>query len=462
MSLAGLRESIERVGIINPLTVVSRPEGGLSVIAGHRRLEAAMMAGLDEVPIRRVTTDSADDVAVIENLQREDLHPLDEAEAYRKLMNGKAGNAAVIAARVGKFPRHVWDRLRLLSLCKEAQQLFRDGRIQLGHAILLARISVDAQKRAIDPDTTGVWSYEALLFAPDYEPDRTERKREGMKVCTPTELQAWIDKHVKLNPTDEVTAELFPHTSEVALSIKKNERPFVPITHDHFVQPDARDGSKIVGPRSWRLVKKPCEHAVMGVLMIGPDRGEAFSVCIAKKKCRTHWGTEIRERTKREKEATKEGSTGERREKIKERLVDEGRAKAEAAKKRYDGCVKHVVKLLAEKILVAPTDIHGLLAKVIIDAVVGYGWRPKFEESKNTDAQEVVRRAAFIVLAHEANQYQAYSTFPKRAKKLGIDVRAILNEHWPLPTSAEMRFQRHRKVQKKKAARKSKPGKSTK
>jgi len=134
---AALRElaaSIRRRGVLQPLLV--RPLGdGYQLVAGERRFRAAQLAGLDEVPavVRELSDREALEVALVENLQREDLSPVEEAEGYRRLAEMGLSHEA-IAARVGRSRSAVSNALRLLQLPPEALQALDDGRITAGHA----------------------------------------------------------------------------------------------------------------------------------------------------------------------------------------------------------------------------------------------------------------------------------------------------------------------------------------
>lgn len=159
VKLAELTESVKAKGIITPLIV--RPNAsGFEIGAGHRRYKAATAAGLADAPcIVRPMDDAAFiEVLVIENEQRHDLGPLEEAEGYRLLMTKAGYTVDKIAERVGMSVKYVYDRVKLLQLIPEAQQLVRDEKITAGHAILLARLKPEQQKKAIDPEGHALWT----------------------------------------------------------------------------------------------------------------------------------------------------------------------------------------------------------------------------------------------------------------------------------------------------------------
>jgi ParB family chromosome partitioning protein len=135
--LEELAESIRNQGVIQPLVVAPRPDGGYSIIAGERRWRAAKRAGLTEVPVvvRRVDDDrELLELALVENLQRADLNPVEEAEAYRQLATSFDLSQEEIAGRVGKSRSAVANALRLLNLPPEILDALRDGRLTAGQA----------------------------------------------------------------------------------------------------------------------------------------------------------------------------------------------------------------------------------------------------------------------------------------------------------------------------------------
>ena len=141
-ALNALAESIRRHGLLQPL-VVCRAEGGYQLIAGERRLRAARLAGFETVPVTIREADPPDrlELALIENLQREELTPLEEAEAYRQLIEVYGLTQEEIAQRVGKSRPAVANALRLLALPDSVKAQLEGGELSAGHA--RAVLSVD-------------------------------------------------------------------------------------------------------------------------------------------------------------------------------------------------------------------------------------------------------------------------------------------------------------------------------
>jgi len=154
-SLNELAESIRENGIMQPLVVRPR-EGGYELIAGERRWRAAQMAGLARVPIviRDVDDRTALELALVENLQRENLDPIEEARGYAQLMEQFDLKQEEVAVKVGKNRATVANSLRLIKLPPEVQAYIRDGRLSSGHAKAIlglknAKDQIAAAKRAI-------------------------------------------------------------------------------------------------------------------------------------------------------------------------------------------------------------------------------------------------------------------------------------------------------------------------
>jgi ParB family chromosome partitioning protein len=146
--LSELAASIRAQGIVQPIVVAQDGDGGYSIVAGERRWRAARRAGLDEVPV--VVRDVADDrelleTALVENLQRSDLNPLEEAKAYRALKERFGMSQEEIAVRVGKGRSTVANRLRLLRLPDEVRELLRSNRLTAGQALPLVAVEPEEE-----------------------------------------------------------------------------------------------------------------------------------------------------------------------------------------------------------------------------------------------------------------------------------------------------------------------------
>jgi ParB family chromosome partitioning protein len=136
--------------VIQPLTVREMPNGYFQIIAGERRWRAARMAGLSDVPVVVIEADDrkAMELALIENLQRQDLNPVEEALGYQTLMEEYGLTQEDTAQQVGKSRSAVANTLRLLSLTPEVLQLLKEGQITAGHA--RAILSLKSEKKQIE------------------------------------------------------------------------------------------------------------------------------------------------------------------------------------------------------------------------------------------------------------------------------------------------------------------------
>src|SRR5215470_1499187 len=134
-ALAQLADSIGRHGLLQPL-VVRRIAGRYELIAGERRLRAARLAGLEEVPVvvRETRAEDRLELALIENVQRQNLTPLEEAEAYRQLIDAYGLTQEEVAGRVGKSRPAITNALRLLGLPDAVKALLENGDLTAGHA----------------------------------------------------------------------------------------------------------------------------------------------------------------------------------------------------------------------------------------------------------------------------------------------------------------------------------------
>ncbi|MGM9521012.1 MAG: ParB/RepB/Spo0J family partition protein [Oscillospiraceae bacterium] len=147
-ALSELADSISEHGLIQPITVRKLDGGYYQIIAGERRWRAARMAGLKEVPVRIMEADDQEtaELALIENLQREDLNPVEEAKGYRSLMDSYGMTQEKVAERVGKSRPVVANSLRLLNLPEEVLKMLEDQELTLSHARAVLELSDKQQQ----------------------------------------------------------------------------------------------------------------------------------------------------------------------------------------------------------------------------------------------------------------------------------------------------------------------------
>ncbi len=146
-ALAELADSIRTQGVVQPIVARELKTGNYEIIAGERRWRAAQMAGLETIPaiVRRVPDEAAIAIALIENIQREDLNPLEEASVLQRLIDEFGMNHQKVADTVGRSRTAVTNLLRLLTLNEDVRKLVLAGKLDMGHARALLALPADAQ-----------------------------------------------------------------------------------------------------------------------------------------------------------------------------------------------------------------------------------------------------------------------------------------------------------------------------
>ena len=199
--LQALADSIEEHGIIQPLTVRELHNGYYQIIAGERRWRAARLANLAEVPVVIIEADDkkAMELALIENLQRQDLNPVEEALGYRSLMQDYGLTQEDAAKRVGKSRPAVANALRLLSLAPEVLEKVRDGSLSAGHA--RAVLSLKSEKKQLEATqkiiALGLSVRQAEMLCKNMSKEPVQIKDEPvLKVDYVAECEKQLSKHL--------------------------------------------------------------------------------------------------------------------------------------------------------------------------------------------------------------------------------------------------------------------------
>ena len=205
--LEELAESIRSKGILSPLVV--RPVNGhFEIVAGARRYRAAQRAGLKEIPVRigAFTDAEALEIQIIENIQRADVHPFEEAQGFRALLDREGSEHTIekIAAKTGKAASFIAKRLKLLDLTQPAADALVAGHIGVEHALLIAKLAPEIQDKAL-----------AHCFDGYFAANDTERS-----LVPASRLQAWIEQNVylslKLVPFSKDDETLLPEAGSCA------------------------------------------------------------------------------------------------------------------------------------------------------------------------------------------------------------------------------------------------------
>lgn len=182
-ALETLAESIRQHGVLQPILVRPLQSGGYQIVAGERRWRAARMAGLDEMPvyIKELTEGETAQLALVENLQREDLNPVEEALGYKQLMDEEGLTQEQVAKVIGKSRPTVANSLRLLGLDQKSLDQLRKGEISPGHARALLSVEDEGRREEIlikiKRDGLSVRQAEALAKEPAEKP-KEPKKRE--------------------------------------------------------------------------------------------------------------------------------------------------------------------------------------------------------------------------------------------------------------------------------------------
>ncbi|HUQ44264.1 MAG TPA: ParB/RepB/Spo0J family partition protein [Candidatus Limnocylindria bacterium] len=185
-ALAALAESIRHHGVIQPILVTETIDG-YQLVAGERRVRASRLAGLERIPavVRQLADRQQLELALVENLQREDLDAIEAARAYRQLMDEFEFSQEDLAARVGRARSTVANTLRLLELHQGVQDAIADGRITEGHARALGGLGHDAQARVlatvVDEDLSVRQSEELVRRLKEPRTEHVETASENLR-----------------------------------------------------------------------------------------------------------------------------------------------------------------------------------------------------------------------------------------------------------------------------------------
>jgi ParB/RepB/Spo0J family partition protein len=501
VKLEELSRSILEAGVLEPLLV--RPNlrfkgAEYEIAGGHRRFRAAKLANLEAVPclVREMDDATFLEVLTVDNLQREDVHALEEAQGFKNLLTLDGYDIAKIAKRVSKSESYVYDRMKLLQLIPQAQKLFLSSAFSAGHAILIARLPKQEQVRLVDPDEGELWQGDHGHEPVGVQDDLGLEHAPGVRsrAIGVRALQAWIDDHIRFTQPDPTLPHLFPETAANLAEAEASQSKVIQISRDHILKEDAKDpeGKRTYCVTSWTRadgqhepdpydagkdggeLSKTCEYSVLGLVVAGRGRGESFQVCIDKKRCMTHWGDAIRERNKRErarerdaespstkkgKDAAPKESTWERERRWREERTS--RAKARWAK-GGDAVLRAIVPH-AKKLKVDPGSPA---AKYFLEAVQGgiYGLRDRGKDATKlgigmgTSAADMLRHLVFVCLIDrgEPDHYQATNEKDLQedleAMRIKVNVKQLLDAANPEP-KAEKKAPAKKLAPKKKGAK---------
>jgi ParB family chromosome partitioning protein len=439
VKLQELADSIRENGIAQPPTVRPHANGAgtkYQLVIGERRWRASRLAGEVEMPciVREMDDGMVLEIMTIENLQRDDLHELEEAEGYATLMKVTGATPEEIAGKIGKSKEYVYGRLKLLDLIPESREIFVAGEITAGHAVILARLTREDQLRAIgdpkDPWDSGL--FEEYFDDEDDDPALALDDERPKRVAkTVREFGRWVRDEIRLRTDADSLQDLFPETAAAVQGAAAAKLEVVHISYDYSAPDDG--GPPVYLNGRWEradgqrdqddCVSKECGSSVLGVIVIGRDLGQAFKVCVDKK-CPVHWKTE---------RASSGGSSKSRKQPsytTSNAKWEEQRKKAEAERARWKKAAPKLLEELGTKLSTTPAL---KLADIVVDHCKSHGGLPKgMKRGKTVD--DVLRFAAFLVLARSVTyEYGAPEQAPKAFKQVGLDAKKIVNEVAPKP-----------------------------
>ena len=215
-SLLELAESIKQFGLLQPIIVQDR-KNHYEIIAGERRWRAAKMAGLKEIPviIKNLTNQEIVEISLIENIQREDLNPIEEAQAYKRLLEEFNLKQDEVAERVSKSRTAVTNSMRLLKLCDEVQQMVVNEMISTGHARALLSIEDPEEQymiaQKVFDEKMSVREVEKLvkdLHKPEKAPKKENKSLEVIYQNIENRLKESLGTKVSISPKNNEAGKI--------------------------------------------------------------------------------------------------------------------------------------------------------------------------------------------------------------------------------------------------------------
>ncbi|HEX3684950.1 MAG TPA: ParB/RepB/Spo0J family partition protein [Bryobacteraceae bacterium] len=370
--LRELAESIRSIGLVQPIIVRPIDQDTYEVVAGARRFRAAKLAGLEDVlaHVKELTDEQVIEVQLIENAQRQDVHPYEEAAAYKALLDLATPqyDVASIAARIGKSISHVHHRLTLCNLIPEAAEMFLEDRFTVGHAILIARLPQEQQpqalsatfrenyatktKQAVPVRELAQWIREQLTLMLDEVPfdkeDLTLLPEAGSCSACPKRTgfnQAlWDDfKEDRCLDAQCYNCKLKAHIAQqiqgdsnlIQISAYYSTTDKNALTRDRYtVIERPKDGTEPT-----RAAEQPCKHMARAIVVEGGKRGELLDVC-ADTACAVHNAPTNRttetERKQQQQQSKQEQELRDKAHRQNRELLDAVVKKAPATLKRAD------------------------------------------------------------------------------------------------------------------------------
>ncbi len=434
--------SIRACGLLQPIVVCAvasegKKPGGFRVLAGRRRLAACRELEHERIdalvlPVE-VNAETALVVEAVENMHRRDLSPMDESALFIRMHEKLKLPIDGIAKRVERSPSYVYDRMRLADLIEPAKKLLAGLKITAAHAVILSRLAPAVQKQLIAHgsgigQTGALWTMDSGVLWGEREKKGAD-PHLGLKPVSVRELQSWVDKHVRLDPTAPDTVALFPHVADAEIEAKAtdgNEFRLVPITMEQHVLPEAKGEERTIGPSCWKRIKELCPRdRVKGFIAAGQHRGEVFPICVDKKGCTKHWGVEIKASQKAAKDRAKgRDEAVERREAARRQVEERERALENHVRKAWEEAKDEICAVVGKAV---ERMTPARLVAFVQDIESRVAASKAIPVARGKDYAGAVRRVAFLLTMDQAFHYTAHREFPKLAKKaVGADLSKLV------------------------------------
>lgn len=391
-ALKELAESIKIHGVLQPLLVRPHPKkkDAFEIISGARRFKAATLAKIEKDVPCRIKTGLTDEeiraIQIVENLQRQDVLPLDEAEGIAELMKCKGFNLELIAQQIGKETTYVAKRLRLLELTGEAKKFLRSGILTQEHVNLLARLTPDQQREILEA-CTREWDdlmdvvspakmkieieerfFLDLSRAPWDKADPKLIVKAG--ACTSCPKMAGNNRNLfdDVKKGDTCTdPSCFAQKFTAFVQITESEKKMKAYKLSESYSPEK---TEVLGRQDYVPCKKTeCEHVAIGFYVDGDSMGKQIYICPKSSDCKSHWKNSRR------------GESGETAAQKETRLAEERKRKAEITLRRK---VLDEIECKAPEALKDPDDLllvalalwHGIRRDVQIKVLKLRDWMP--------------------------------------------------------------------------------------
>lgn len=423
--IAEIADSMRKHHVLENL-IVRRKGDGYQVVAGDTRQKAAIEAGLNVVPcvVRDLNDVDMLELQLIENIQRNDMHPVDEGESFERLIKSKKHTVESLAVTIGKSERWVWNRLAFTKLIPPLRDAFVGEELTASHAELLCRLEPADQKRINNSseDDDGLWRWdflEGIDPATDKPKERTRRAVRSVR-----DVNDWIEHNVRLAIQSATVQNLLPEVEEVQLEAARENARVLQVATTHMLpqNPELKgrfDG--VLTERHWMRAggKSACDFAERAVIVFGEGQGETLDVCVNKKACAKHWpdyqpAAVDKRRKDRAKQAGKPGGADD---------AQARHAREEQERGRLEARWKKLFPALVDA-------IHGAVKKMkavpgpTLKAVLKYHQLPP--DTRPADLpMALLKDAVAQALRHSGHWYGHEKAVASIAQLVGVDVKAL-------------------------------------